>query len=68
MLTMANEGAAIKAIVRRAGHSRGLTRKAPSVQRSSVCRVRSSSQEAYLPQLDEQGRPSVTTARSHRAV
>jgi transposase len=54
ILAMSKEGATIKQIVRRAGHSRGLVRKILRGQRSDIFRVRSSSLEAWLPWLDEQ--------------
>ena len=54
IIGMSKEGATIKQIVRRTGHSRGLVRKVLRGQRSDVFRIRSSSLEAYLPWLDEQ--------------
>jgi transposase len=54
ILGMAKEGATIKEIVRRTGHSRGLVRKVLRGQRSDVFRVRESSLELHLQWLDEQ--------------
>src|ERR1019366_9314023 len=54
ILAMAEDGATVNEIVRGAGHSRGLIRKALRGQRSDIFRVRSSSPEACLPGLDEQ--------------
>ena len=51
---LANSGIAIKEIVRRTGHSRGLVRRVLRGQRSDVFRVRESSLEVYLPWLDAQ--------------
>lgn len=51
---LAKNGATIKEIVRRTGHSRGLVRKVLRGQRSDVFRLRESSLELYLPWLDEQ--------------
>ena len=54
ILGLAKDGATIKDIVRRTGHSRGLVRKILRGQRSDVFRVRESSLELYLPWLDAQ--------------
>jgi transposase len=54
ILGMAKEGATIKQIVRRTGHSRGLVRRVLRGQRSDVFRVRESSLELHLQWLDEQ--------------
>lgn len=51
---LANSGIAIKEIVRRTGHSRGLVRRVLRGQRSDVFRVRESSLEVYLLWLDAQ--------------
>jgi len=51
---LAKNAVAIKEIVRRTGHSRGLVRKVLRGQRSDVFRVRESSLELHLPWLDEQ--------------
>ena len=52
ILSLAQDGLAIKEIVRRTGHSRGLVRRILRAQRSVVFRVRESSLELYLPWLD----------------
>lgn len=54
ILGLARDGIAIKEIVRRTGHSRGLVRTVLRGQRSDVFRVRESSLELYLPWLDAQ--------------
>lgn len=54
VLTIAKEGASIKVIVRRTGHSRGLVRRILRGERSDVSRVRESSLETYLPWLDRE--------------
>jgi transposase len=54
ILSLFDQGIAIKEIVRRTGYSRGLIRKVLRGQRSDVFRVRQSSLEPYLPWLDEQ--------------
>ena len=54
ILGLAREGAAIKEIVRRTGHSRGLVRKVLRGQRADVFRVRESSLEVHLPWLEAQ--------------
>jgi transposase len=54
VLSLSQQGIAIKEIVRRAGYSRGLIRKILRGQRSDVFRVRQGSLEPYLPWLDEQ--------------
>ena len=52
IFSLAKDGVAIKEIVRRTGHSRGLVRRILRGQRSDVFRVRESSLELYLPWLD----------------
>lgn len=54
ILALAKDGASIKAIVRRTGHSRGLVRKVLHGQRSDVFRVREHSLEVHLPWLEAQ--------------
>ena len=54
ILSLSEQGIAIKEVVRRTGYSRGLIRKILRGQRSDVFRVRKSSLEPYLPWLDEQ--------------
>jgi transposase len=54
ILSLKEQGIAIKEIVRRTGHGRGLIRRILRGQRSDVFRVRQSSLEPYLPWLDEQ--------------
>ena len=54
VLALAKSGAAIKEIVRRTGHSRGLVRRILRGERGDVFRVRESSLENYLPWLDTQ--------------
>ena len=54
ILSLSEQGIAIKEIVRRTGYSRGLIRKILRGQRSDVFRIRQSSLEPYLPWLDEQ--------------
>jgi transposase len=54
ILTLANKGVAIKEIVRRTGHSRGLVRRVVRGERSDVFRTRESSLESHLPWLDRQ--------------
>ncbi len=54
VLTIAKNGASIKEIVRRTGHSRGLVRRILRGERSDVFRVRESSLETYLPWLDRE--------------
>jgi transposase len=49
VLSLAQDGATIKEIVRRTGHSRGLVRRILRGQRSDVFRSRESSLELYLP-------------------
>ncbi len=51
---MAKDGASIKEIVRRTGHSRGLVRNVLRGRRSDVFRARESSLEPHLPWLDAQ--------------
>lgn len=51
---LAKEGASIKEIVRRTGHSRKLVRNVLRGQRTEVFRSRESSLEPHLPWLDEQ--------------
>ena len=52
ILGPAKDRIAIKEIVRRTGHSRGLVRRILRGQRSDIFRVRESSLELYLPWLD----------------
>jgi transposase len=54
ILELARKGVAIKEIVRRTGHSRGLVRRVLRGQRSDVFRIRESSLELHLPWLEEQ--------------
>ncbi len=54
ILGLAKDGASIKEIVRRTGHSRGLVRKILRGRRADVFRTRESSLEAHLPWLEEQ--------------
>lgn len=54
VFALAKDGVAIKEIVRRTGHSRGLVRQILRGQRGDVFRVRESSLEGYLPWLDAQ--------------
>lgn len=54
VLGLAKNGFAIKEIVRRTGHGRGLVRKVLRGQHSDVFRVRESSLELHLPWLDAQ--------------
>jgi transposase len=54
ILSLFEQGIAIKEIVRRTGYSRGLVRKILRGQRSDIFRVRQRSLEPYLPWLDEQ--------------
>jgi transposase len=54
ILKQVENGASIKEIVRRTGHSRGLVRKVLRGQRSDVFRVRESSLERHFPWLDAQ--------------
>jgi len=53
ILGLANEGVAIKEIVRRTGHSRGVVRKVLRGLRSDVFRVRQSSLDLHFQWLDE---------------
>jgi transposase len=54
ILSLSQQGIAIKEIVRRTGYGRMLIRKILRGQRSDVFRVRQSSLEPYLPWLDQQ--------------
>ncbi|ODT77148.1 MAG: transposase [Pelagibacterium sp. SCN 64-44] len=54
VLALAKDNLAIKEIVRRTGHSRGLVRQILRGQREDVFRVRESSLEVHLPWLDAQ--------------
>jgi transposase len=54
ILSLSQQGIAIKEIVRRTGYSRGLIRKILRGQRSDLFRIRQSSLDPYLPWLDEQ--------------
>ena len=51
ILGLAKDGVAIKQIMRRTGHSRGLVREVLRGQRSDVFRLRESSLEVHLPWL-----------------
>ncbi len=54
IMAFAKDGATIKEIVRRTGHSRGLVRQVLRGQRNDVFRLRESSLEIYLEWLDAQ--------------
>lgn len=54
VFALAKDHVAIKEIVRRTGHSRGLVRQILRGQRGDVFRVRESSLESHLPWLDTQ--------------
>jgi transposase len=54
ILSLSQEGVAIREIVRRTGYSRGVIRKILRGQRSDIFRTRPSSLEPYLPWLDAQ--------------
>jgi transposase len=54
IMELAKDGATIREIMRRTGHSRGLVRKILRGQRSDVFRLRESSLELHLQWLDEQ--------------
>ena len=54
IMATAKDGASIKEIVRRTGYSRGLVRRILRGERSDVFRVRESSLENYLPNLESQ--------------
>ena len=54
ILSLSQEGVAVREIVRRTGYSRGLIRKILRGQRSDVFRTRPSSLDPYLPWLDAQ--------------
>jgi transposase len=54
IMAFAKDGATIKEIVRRTGHSRGLVRQVLRGQRNDVFRSRESSLETYLEWLDAQ--------------
>lgn len=54
IIALAKDGATIKEIVRRTGHSRGLVRQVLRGQRNDVFRSRESSLETYLEWLDVQ--------------
>jgi transposase len=54
MLALAKDGAPIKEIVRRLGHSRQLVRRVIRGERQDVFRIRQSSLERHLPWLDAQ--------------
>ena len=54
VFALAKDRVAIKQIVRRTGHSRGLVRQILRGQRGDVFRVRESSLESHLPWLDTQ--------------
>lgn len=53
ILRLAKDGIAIKEIVRRTGHSRGLVRRTLRGERTDVFRSRESSLELYLPWLED---------------
>ena len=54
ILALAKDGAPIKQIVKRTGHSRKLVRQVIRGERTDVFRTRQSSLDAHLPLLDEQ--------------
>jgi transposase len=54
IMGLSKEGLAIKEIVRRTGHSRGLVRQVLRGQRTDVFRVRENTLDVYLPFLDAQ--------------
>jgi transposase len=54
IIALARDGASIKQIVRRLGHSRNLVRQVLRGQRTDVFQRRQSSIDGYLPFLDEQ--------------
>jgi transposase len=54
ILSLSQEGVAIREIVRRTGYSRGVIRKILRGQRSDIFRTRPSSLDPYLPWLDAQ--------------
>jgi transposase len=54
ILSLSQEGVAVREIVRRTGYSRGLIRKILRGQRSDIFRTRPSSLDPYLPWLDAQ--------------
>lgn len=54
ILSLSQEGVAIREIVRRTGYSRGLIRKILRGQRSDIFRTRPSSLDPHLPWLDAQ--------------
>jgi transposase len=54
ILALAEDGVAIKEIVRRTGHSRKLVRQIVRGERTDIFRTRQSSLDAHLPLLDEQ--------------
>ena len=54
ILSLLQEGVAVREIVRRTGYSRGLIRKILRGQRSDVFRTRPSSLDPFLPWLDTQ--------------
>jgi transposase len=54
IIALAKDGASIKQIVRRIGHSRNLVRQVLRGQRTDVFQRRQSSIDGYLPFLDEQ--------------
>lgn len=54
ILALSKDGIAIKEIVGRTGHSRGLVRRVLRGERSDVFRTRESSLEPHLPWLDQQ--------------
>src|ERR1700761_4031151 len=54
ILSLSEDGVAIREIVRRTGYSRGLIRKILRGQRSDIFRTRPTSLDPYLPWLDAQ--------------
>ena len=54
ILSLSQEGVAVREIVRRTGYSRGLIRKILRGQRSDIFRTRPGSLDPYLPWLDAQ--------------
>jgi len=64
VLAMAKDGASIKEIVRRTGHSRGLVRNVLRGRRSDVFRACESSLEPHLQWLDAQWAAGRVTAQS----
>jgi hypothetical protein len=65
ILSLSQQGIAIKEIVRRTGYSRGLIRKILRGQRSDVFRVRQSSLEPIFPGSTSNGRPAAEMERPY---